>query len=73
MKSFLVYFFKFNYYIKEIGWNDSILVNSFIKSLSFKLKTSLIGVDLLKALNIYTNVINKRYNNILCLIPKSVL
>jgi len=59
MKSFLVYFSEFNYYIKEIGWNDSILVNSLIKSLSPKLKTSLIGIDLLGALNAYINVINK--------------
>jgi hypothetical protein len=70
MKSFLVYFSKFNYYAKEIGWNDSVLVNSLIKSLSPKLKTSLIGVDLLGALNAYINVINKRYNNILRLILK---
>jgi len=59
MKSFLVYFSEFNYYVKEIGWNDSVLINSLIKSLSFKLKTSLIGVDLLGALNAYVNVINK--------------
>jgi len=59
MKSFLVYFSEFNRYIKEIGWNDSVLINSLIKSLSPKLKTSLIGVDLLRALNAYINVINK--------------
>ena len=41
-----------------------------INSLSPKLKTSLIGIDLLRALNAYVNIINKRYNNILCLIPK---
>ena len=56
----------------EIGWNDSILVNSLIKSLSFELKTSLIGVDLLGAFNAYINIINKRYNNILYLTPKPV-
>ena len=65
-KSFLVYFFEFNCYAKEIGWNDFVLVNSLIKSLSPKLKTSLIGIDLLKVLNTYINVINKRYNDILC-------
>jgi hypothetical protein len=70
MKSFLVYFSKFNYYIRETSQNDSILVNSLIKSLSPKLKTSLIGIDLLKTLNSYINIINKRYNNILRLIPK---
>ena len=70
MKSFLVYFFEFNRYVKETGWNNSALVNSLTKSLSPKLKTSLIGVDLLGALNAYINVINKRYNNILRLIPK---
>ena len=70
MKSFPVYFSKFNHYVKEIGWNNSILINSLIKSLSPKLKTSLIGVDLLGALNTCVNVINKRYNDILCLIPK---
>jgi hypothetical protein len=59
MKNFLVYFFKFNCYVKEIGWNDSALINSLIKSLSPELKTSLIGIDLLKALNTYINVINK--------------
>ena len=53
-----------------MGWNNSILVNSLIKSLSPKLKTSLIGVDLLGALNACANIINKRYNNILCLILK---
>jgi len=37
--------------IKEIGWNNSALINSLIKSLSIKLKTSLIGIDLLGALN----------------------
>jgi len=71
MKSFLVYFSKFNHYIKEIGWNNFILVNSLIKSLSPKLKTSLIGVDLLGALNACVNIINKWYNNILYLILKS--
>jgi len=71
MKSFLVYFFKFNYYAKETGWNDSVLVNSLIKSLNPKLKTSLIGVDLLGALDAYINIINKQYNNILRLILKS--
>ena len=70
MKSFLVYFSKFNRYIKEIGWNNSVLINSLIKFLSPNLKTSLIGVDLLKALNAYVNVVNKRYNNILRLILK---
>jgi len=59
MKSFPVYFFKFNYYAKEIGWNDSALINSLIKSLSPKLKTFLIGVDLLGALDAYANIINK--------------
>ena len=53
-----------------MGWNNSILVNSLIKSLSPKLKTSLIGIDLLKALNTYINIINKQYNNILYLILK---
>ena len=57
--------------IKETSYNNSILVNSLIKSLSPKLKTSLIGVDLLGALNTYINIINKRYNNILRLILKS--
>jgi len=71
MKSFPVYFSKFNRYIKEIGWNDSPLVNSLIKSLSPKLKTSLIGIDLPGALNAYINVINKQYNDILRLTPKS--
>ncbi len=70
MKSFLVYFSKFNYYARETGYNNSILVNTLIKSLSPKLKTSLIGVDLLGALNAYANIINKRYNNILYLIIK---
>jgi len=42
-----------------MGWNDSVLINNFIKSLSPKLKTSLIGVDLLRAFNIYVNTINK--------------
>jgi len=55
-----------------MGWNDSILINSLIKSLSPKLKTSLIGVDLLGALNAYVNIINKWYNNILRLILKPV-
>jgi len=73
MKSFLVYFFEFNYYAKETGWNDSALINSLIKSLSPKLKTFLIGVDLPGALNTYVNVINKRYNDILRLIPKPAL
>ena len=70
-KSFLVYFSEFNRDIKKIGWNNSILVNSLIKSLSPELKTSLIGIDLLGALNAYTNIINKWYNNILYLTPKS--
>jgi hypothetical protein len=65
-----VYFSEFNYYIREIGWNDSVLINSLIKLLSPKLKTSLIGVDLLGALNTCANIINKRYNNILRLILK---
>ena len=59
MKSFLVYFSKFNCYVREIGWNDSTLINSLIKSLSPELKTSLIGIDLLGALSAYINVINK--------------
>ena len=46
------------------------LIKSLIKSLSPKLKTSLIGIDLLGALNTYVNIINKRYNNILRLILK---
>ena len=71
MKGFLVYFSKFNRYIKKTGWNNPALVNSLIKSLSSKLKTSLIGVDLLGALNACVNVINKWYNNILYLILKS--
>jgi len=71
MKSFPVYFSKFNYYIKETGWNNSILVNSLIKSLSPELKTSLIGIDLPGTLNAYINVINKQYNNILYLTLKS--
>ena len=70
MKSFLVYFSKFNYYIRETGKNNSVLVNSLIKFLSPKLKTSLIGIDLLGALNACVNVINKQYNNILRLILK---
>ena len=73
MKGFLVYFFKFNRYIREIGQNNFILINSLIKSLSPKLKTFLIGVDLPGALNAYINVINKRYNNILRLMPKPIL
>ena len=64
---------KSRHYIKKIGWNDFILVNSLIKSLSPELKTSLIGIDLLGALNAYINVINKQYNNILCLTPKPAL
>jgi len=71
MKSFPVYFSKFNRYAKKIGWNDSTLVNNLIKFLSPKLKTSLIGIDLPGALNACTNVINKRYNNILRLTLKS--
>jgi len=71
MKSFLVYFSKFNHYVKETGWNDSVLVNSLIKSLSPELKTSLIGIDLPGALNACVNVINKWYNDILRLILKS--
>jgi len=59
MKSFLVYFSKFNYYAKKTGWNNSALVNSLIKSLSPELKTSLIGIDLPGALNAYANIINK--------------
>ena len=47
--------------------------NSFIKSLSPKLKTSLIGIDLLGAFNTYINIINKQYNNILYLILKPAL
>ena len=70
MKSFPVYFSKFNCYVREIGWNDSILINSLIKSLSPKLKTSLIRVDLLRALNACVNIINKWYNNILRLTLK---
>ena len=35
--------------------------------------TSLIDIDLLKAFNICTNIINKWYNNILYLIPKTAL
>jgi hypothetical protein len=42
-----------------MGQNNFILINSLIKSLSPKLKTSLIGVDLYGALNAYINVINK--------------
>jgi len=42
-----------------MGQNDSILINSLIKSLNPKLKTPLIDIDLLKALNIYVNIINK--------------
>jgi hypothetical protein len=72
MKSFLVYFSEFNCYVREIAWNDSVLINSLIKSLSPKLKTSLIGVDLLGALNAYVNIINKQYNNILRLILKPI-
>ena len=59
--------------MKEIGWNNSILINSLIKSLSPELKTSLIGVDLLGALNAYINIINKQYNNILYLTLKPAL
>ena len=70
-KSFPVYFSEFNRYAKETGWNDSVLVNSLIKSLSPELKTSLIGVDLPGALDACANVINKRYNDILRLTPKS--
>jgi hypothetical protein len=46
------------------------MVNNLIKSLSPKLKISLIGIDLLGALNTYINIINKWYNNILYLILK---
>jgi hypothetical protein len=70
-KSFPVYFSEFNRYAKETGWNDSALVNSLIESLSPELKTSLIGVDLPGALDACANVINKRYNDILRLTPKS--
>lgn len=70
-KSFPVYFSEFNRYAKETGWNDSALVNSLIESLSSELKTSLIGVDLPGALDACANVINKRYNDILRLTPKS--
>jgi len=66
----LIYFSKFNRYIREIGWNDFTLINSLVKSLSPKLKISLIGVNLLGALDAYTNVINKSYNNILRLTLK---
>ena len=69
-KSFPVYFSEFNRYAKETGWNDSALINSLVESLSSELKTSLIGVDLPGALNACVNVVNKRYNNILRLIPK---
>ena len=71
-KSFLVYFSKFNRYVKEIGWNDSALINSLIKSLSPELKTSLIDIDLLGAFNACANVINKLYNDILYLTLKSI-
>ena len=71
-KSFLVYFSKFNRYARETGWNDSALVNSLVESLSPKLKTSLIGIDLLGALDACANVINKWYNDILRLTPKPV-
>ena len=54
----------------EIGWNNFILINSLIEFLSSKLKTSLIDIDLLGALNACTNVINKQYNNILYLTLK---
>jgi len=59
MKSFPVYFSEFNCYVKETGWNDFTLINNLIKSLSPELKTSLIGIDLLKALNACANAINK--------------
>jgi len=45
--------------MQKIGWNDSALINSLITSLSPKLKTTLIGIDLLGSLNAYINVINK--------------
>ena len=44
---------------KKTGWNGSILINSLIKSLSPKLKTSLISIDLLEALDAYINIIHK--------------
>ena len=56
-----------------MGQNNSALINSLIKSLSPKLKTSLIGVDLLRALNACVTIINKWYNNILRLILKPAL
>src|SRR5271170_5692714 len=69
-KSFPVYFSEFNRYARETGWNDSVIINSLVESLSPERKTSLIGVDLPGALDACANVINKRYNNILRLTPK---
>jgi hypothetical protein len=54
----------------RIGSNVRVRAVALIKLLSPKLKTSLIGIDLLGALNSCVNIINKRYNNILRLILK---
>ena len=69
-------FLMYLYHFISIDLESSRLCNSLhckaYKSLSPKLKNFLISIDLLGALNAYTNVINKQYNNILYLTPKSV-
>jgi hypothetical protein len=42
--------------MKEIGWNNSLLINSFIKLLNCKLKASLVGMELLMPFSKYITV-----------------
>ena len=49
------------------------LINSLIKLLNYKLKAFLVGVKLPVTFSKYITIIDKQYNNILRLTPKSTL
>lgn len=69
--SFPAYFSRFHRHAKISGWNDTALISRLIESLNAKLAASLIGVELPDKLETCANLINKRYNDILRLAPKS--
>ncbi len=70
-QSFPAYFARFHQYSKETGWNDAAQINHLVESLSPELKRTLVGVILPTRLQDCANLINRHYNDLLRLQPRT--
>jgi hypothetical protein len=69
-RSFPSFFAEFHRYAQESEWNDPALITRLIEALHPDLRRALIGVDFSNNLVECANIIGKRYNDMLMLLPK---